>query len=96
MSIIVFSKKGCTYCDKAKALLNELQVPYTVHMLHPEEEGYTEKRETLFNKYSHRSFPIILVGDIFIGGFTELQNSIATLQFHDLAKKIGIVVPMDF
>jgi glutaredoxin len=96
MSISVFSKKGCLYCDKAKDLLDELQVPYTVHVLQPEEEGYAEKRDTLFDKYSHRSFPIILVGDVFIGGFTELKNSVATLQFHDLASNIGIDVPMEF
>jgi glutaredoxin len=96
MSISVFSKKGCVYCDKAKDLLDEIQVPYAVHLLQPDEEGYAEKRDALFNKYSHRSFPIILVGDVFIGGFTELQNSVATLQFHAIASKIGIDVPIDF
>lgn len=96
MSITVFSKKGCVYCDKAKDLLNELQVPFTVNMLEPSDEDYASKRDTLFNTYNHRSFPLIVVGDVFIGGFTELQNTIATLQFHELAKKIGIEVPMDF
>lgn len=96
MSIIVYSKQGCVYCDKAKHVLNEINVPFQIYMLQPEEEGYTEKRDALFAKYNHRSFPLIVVGNVFIGGFTELQNSLATLQFHELAKQIGIDVPMEF
>lgn len=96
MSIIVYSKEGCIYCDKAKQLLDELQAPYTFHVLHPTQVDYIERRNELFNKYNHRSFPIILVGDVFVGGFTDLQHSVATLQFHELATKIGINIAMDF
>ncbi len=96
MSITVFSKKGCVYCDKAKHLLNELQVPCKIEMLEPDDKDYASKRDTLFSTYNHKSFPLIVIGDVFLGGFTELQNAVATLQFHELAKKIGIEVPMDF
>lgn len=96
MSVLVYSKDGCVFCDKAKSLLDGLNVPYEVRLLQPTEEGYAEKRDALFDKYNHRSFPLIFVGDTFIGGFIDLQHSVATLQFHDLASKIGIDVPMEF
>lgn len=96
MSIVVHSKRGCTYCDKAKDLLTTLNVPFTVNMLEPDEPEYQEKRDALFNQYNHRSFPLIVVGDVFIGGFTELQNAYSTLKLHELTAKIGIEIPMDF
>jgi hypothetical protein len=96
MSIVIHSKRGCTYCDKAKDLLTALNVPFTMLTLEPDEPDYHNKRDALFNKYNHRGFPLILVGDVFIGGFTELQNAHSTLKLHELAANIGIEIPMDF
>lgn len=96
MTITVYSKVGCVYCDKTKDFLNELDVPYTIHVLDSNNAEYIEQRDELFNRYNHRSFPLILIGDAFIGGYTELQHSYATLQLHELAKKIGITIPIDF
>ena len=96
MSIIVYSKEGCVYCDKAKSLLDDLQVPYKVHVLNPSDTDYVHKKEMLFDKHNHRSFPLIYIGDTFIGGYIDLQHSVATLRFHELAKQIGIEVPLEF
>lgn len=96
MSITVHSKPGCIYCDKAKDFLQKLDVPFVVNTLDPYEPDYQQKRDALFDRYNHRSFPLIFVGNVFVGGFTELQNAYATLKFHELAATIGINIPMDF
>jgi glutaredoxin len=96
MSITVLSKIGCIYCDKTKYFLDELSVPYTVITLDPTTPEYIEQRDALFTKYNHKSFPLIIVGNTFIGGYTELQNSYATLQLHELTEQIGITIPIDF
>lgn len=96
MSITVFSKIGCIYCDKAKYFLDELNVPYKIITLVPDTPEYIEQRDALFIKYSHKSFPLVIVGDTFIGGYTELQNSYATLHLHQLAQQIGITIPIEF
>ncbi len=96
MSIVIHSKHGCIYCDKAKDLLTSLNVPFTTNTLEPENPDYQQQRDTLFDKYNHRSFPLILIGDVFLGGFTELQNAYSTLRLHTLAANIGIDVPFDF
>jgi glutaredoxin len=96
MSVTIHSKPGCTYCDKAKDLLTTLNVPFIVNTLEPDEPDYQEKRDALFNNYNHRSFPLILIGDVFLGGFVELQNAYSTLKLHELAARIGIEIPMDF
>jgi glutaredoxin len=96
MSITIYSKRGCIYCDKAKDLLTTLNVPFIMDTLVPDDTEYQQKRDALFDKYNHRSFPLILIGDVFLGGFTELQNAYSTLRLHELAARIGIDIPMDF
>lgn len=96
MSITIHSKRGCIYCDKAKNLLTSLNVPFIMDTLNPDDDEYQQKRDALFDKYNHRSFPLILIGDVFLGGFTELQNAYSTLRLHELAASINIDIPMDF
>jgi glutaredoxin len=64
-SFKVYSKEGCIYCVKAIALLEE----YNHLVIKVDDE---EQRTLLKQKYNVTTFPIILVNDVLIGGYTDL------------------------
>ena len=96
MTVIIYSKPGCSYCDKAKIMMKEIQLPYEEVVLKPEDADYTQKRDNLFSQYNHKSYPIIIVGGIFVGGYSELVHSYDTLKLHSLCADIGIDIPFEF
>jgi len=71
MSIIVYSKPACTYCDKAKALLKRLGHQYT-------EKVVTKdiSLEELFEEIGKqvRTIPQIVMNGTHIGGYNELKE----------------------
>lgn len=93
--IIVFSKPGCPYCIKAKTFLNRLRLPYTDISLNPEDQNYEYKKNRLFNHYNHRSYPIIVIDNQLLGGYTELMHAYETLKLHKMCQKIGLYLPFD-
>lgn len=74
MNIEIYSKQGCIYCDKSKSFLHNRGYIFTEHCFDATKNNYIQKRDTLFNKYNHASFPIIVINNIFIGGYTQLIN----------------------
>lgn len=96
MSMIVYSKDGCGYCVQAKKFLNEHSIPFTEIKLESTDINYADKRDCLFDTFGHRSFPVILIGNALIGGYTELIHSHDTLQLHKLCQDIGISLNYDF
>lgn len=70
MKIELYTKENCSYCDKAKNLLEQKSLAYTSYKLN---EEYT--RDELIEKFpSARSFPVIVIDDVYIGGFTQLEK----------------------
>ena len=71
MSIIVYSKPSCVYCDKAKSLLKRLGYEY--------EEKIGKKDlslEQLFEALGKqvRTIPQIVIDEKHIGGYNELKE----------------------
>ena len=67
--IIVYTKVPCPYCINAKNLLKELGHTF-------EEIDLTnnfEKMDEIKNETGWRTFPIILIDDQLIGGYTDLK-----------------------
>lgn len=95
-SILIFSKIGCPYCKKAKDLLNNLNLPYQETVLNTNDPNYISKRDQLFNNAGHRSYPIIYIGNQFVGGYSELVHSYNTLKLHKMCANIGLHIPFDF
>lgn len=95
-NITIISKTECPYCIKAKLFLDNINIKFDTISLEPSDEKYIEMRDFYFNKYNHKSFPLIFIGETFIGGYKELEKSYETLRFHDLCSKIGINVNYDF
>ena len=76
----VFSKPACVYCDKAKALLSKLNIPYEEYKLSTSMSGsdseYTVTIDQMFEMIGKqvRSMPQIMKDDILIGGYTDLRE----------------------
>jgi glutaredoxin 3 len=83
-NIIIYSKKECPYCIKAKDLLKTLNLEYNEIILDPSNENYKETVDELKQKYNHYTFPFIIVNDIFLGGFKELDNANNTLYLQTI------------
>jgi glutaredoxin 3 len=66
---IIWSKYHCPYCDQAKALLGQREIPFEERKIG---DGYT-KEELLEAVPNARTVPQIFIDDVLIGGFTELK-----------------------
>jgi glutaredoxin len=71
-SFTVYQKIGCPYCEKAIALLEQYELPHTVIVVSKEYQNHLKE------KFNHGTFPMILHGKEFIGGYTELNMFLMT------------------
>jgi glutaredoxin len=93
--IIVFSRQGCKYCDNAKNFLNELQLPFNEIKLKPSDKNYECKRDQLFHYYKHYSYPVIVINNELVGGYSDLVKAYDTLKLHKMCNKIGLELSFD-
>ena len=64
MNFTIYSKEGCSYCEKAKKLLDLAKVEYRVYKL---DRDFT--KDQFISEFGYcSSFPRILVDDKLIGG----------------------------
>ena len=73
MKAIVWSKYHCTFCDQAKALLNQKGIPFEERKIG---DGWT-KEELLEAVPNARTVPQIFLGEEYVGGFEELKKRLA-------------------
>ena len=72
MKAIVWTKDNCTFCDQAKALLEQRNIAYEEKKI-----GYGYTREDLLEAVpTARTVPQIFVNNNHVGGFTELRKYI--------------------
>jgi len=72
MHIEIYTRPGCSYCDRAKELLNHKRITYQEQQLNVD---FT--REILNEKFSTaKTYPVIVIDGFYIGGFNELQTII--------------------
>lgn len=69
MKAVVWSKYHCPFCDQAKALLKQREIPFEEKKIG---DGYT-REELLEAVPSARTVPQIFIDEQLIGGFTELR-----------------------
>lgn len=67
---IIWSKYQCSYCDQAKALMNQKGILFEERKIG---DGYT-KEDLLEAVPTARTVPQIFINDEYIGGFTELRE----------------------
>jgi glutaredoxin len=72
MKAVIWSKYNCAYCDQAKALLNQNNIPYEERKIG---EGWA-KEDLLAAVPNARSVPQIFLNEEYVGGFTELKQKL--------------------
>jgi glutaredoxin 3 len=74
----VLSKPLCPYCDKAKALLTRMNIPFTTRTL-----GEDLTREELLEiSPTARTMPQIIINSEVIGGYDQLNTYIENTGFN--------------
>lgn len=76
MKIVMYTKVGCPYCENAKTLLSRLNLPFSEKSLDPRNENYNKDKLKIFNYFNHHSFPVIVINNKLLGGYSELQNAL--------------------
>lgn len=69
MDIQVYGKAGCIFCDKAKAYLDGLNLPFEYIDINEDFEAAFEFKEKFGN---FKTVPQIVVDNELIGGYNEL------------------------
>jgi glutaredoxin 3 len=78
MSVTVYTKDYCSYCEAAKRLLNKLNIAFETKKV-----GVDVTREQLLEVAPNaRTVPQIVIGGKVIGGFDELQEYIDETNFN--------------
>lgn len=67
--VTIYTWTICPYCDRAKALLKNKNVPYEEVNL----DGRDDELKALRERTGFRTVPQIFVGDHFVGGFSDLS-----------------------
>ena len=74
MKAIIWSKENCSFCIKAKTLLDSKGIQYEERKIG---SGWT--KEQLFESVpTARSVPQIFLDEEYIGGYTELVNKLVS------------------
>ena len=84
MKAEIWSKPFCPYCDEAKSLLTQLNIPYHEYIISPgydekpirDNQQYVTKAELLLKLPSAKTVPQIWIDGVHIGGCSELQNKV--------------------
>ncbi|MEC7242139.1 MAG: glutaredoxin 3 [Myxococcota bacterium] len=67
--IVVYTSVPCGYCNAAKSLLSRLDLSFEERDL----TGDRTARMELMQRTGQRTVPQIFVGEVHVGGFTELR-----------------------
>jgi glutaredoxin 3 len=67
-NVTIYTKRGCSYCDSAKALLNKKGVAFDEVNL----DGKADVAKALFKRLGRRTVPQIFIGETHVGGCDDL------------------------
>ena len=70
MAIVIYSKPNCIFCDKAKAMVKNLNLEYEEKMVGKDFNSVEELYEAVGKQV--RTMPQILIDDKLIGGYNQL------------------------
>ena len=94
-SYTIYTKSGCSYCDKVKFLLkNEYHEPLIINCdmyLLEDRSGFLSFIKGLAKK-EHNTFPIVFKNGVYIGGYEQTKKH----QLEYLTKDRGFSIDMNF
>lgn len=74
MTVEMYSKDNCAFCDKAKNLLKMKAIEFIEYKLDKDFD-----RDTLLEQFPEaRTFPVITLDKKYIGGYNELYDLLLT------------------
>lgn len=76
--MVVFSKQDCTFCERAKALLQDSGISYDEVDVTNDEDYLSKMRS------AGETVPRIWHGSVFVGGYSELCDYILDKELVDL------------
>lgn len=77
MSLVIYGRPGCPYCEKAKNLAKMLEEQgyfRDVQYINYQELGWTAEELSKVANHPVKTVPVILLNDIYIGGFDSLYS----------------------
>ena len=90
--IMIYTKDACSYCKLTKLLLNKHNVEFNSELI---EDVNKETFKAKFNEEHNvelKTFPVVLIDDKFIGGYTELldimRNEVDHEKLHQVTKVV--------
>jgi glutaredoxin 3 len=85
MSVEIYGKPACPFCEKAKALCEIRHLSYNYYQI---EKDFT--REELFEQFpGARTFPQIKINDRVIGGYEQLVTYIEETGYNGTGHSLG-------
>ena len=73
MKATIYTKNHCPYCDMAKQLLTEKGIEYNEININSVDDAQKVIAE-IQSITTQKTFPQILLGDEYIGGYTDLRD----------------------
>jgi len=68
----IYSKDNCPYCNRAKQLLNTMNIPFNEQKL---DRDFT--REILLERFPNaKTYPVVVVDGFHIGGYYQLSEMV--------------------
>jgi glutaredoxin 3 len=74
-NVLIYTKRGCGYCESAKALLASKGIAYKEVKL----DGQADVASALYASVGRRTVPQIFIGDKHVGGCDDLY----ALEYQD-------------
>ncbi len=75
--VLIYSREGCSYCTKAKILLEQKNIKFELVELAGNQDLYNK----LVSQTGQRTVPYIFVNDKFIGGYQDLKKLADSSKF---------------
>lgn len=70
MNVIIYSKHGCPWCDRAKALLSQYKFSYSEKILN--QDYIKEDLQLILGPEKKLTVPQIVIDDKLVGGYGDL------------------------
>ncbi len=76
MTYTIYSKNNCSSCIQAKQLLEMKQQSFIYKVLN---EDYTLSEFMNVAPSSHKTFPLVLKNEEYLGGYNELKQELSSI-----------------
>jgi glutaredoxin len=77
--LVVYTRPQCILCAQVKELLRKAEVPFDAIEL-----TASDDQERVMQAHRARSFPLMVLGDRYVGGFTHIVHLVSTGRLAEL------------